>query len=159
MQELRLNEEQSSSYYLAALILFTVSRFACTGLMKFFSPGTLLSSLALMAIGCTLMVIYAGGMVGCVALVCISGCMSLMFPTIYGLSVRGLGEDTKIGGSGLIMAILGGAVLTAIQGQVSDATSSINMSYWVPLGCFLVIAYYGLVGYRLDLRRANKSTR
>ncbi len=157
MQELHLNEEQSSSYYLAALILFTVSRFACTGLMKFFAPGTLLSFLALLAIGCTLTVIYGGGFVGCVALVCISGCMSLMFPTIYGLSVRGLGDDTKIGGSGLIMAILGGAVLTAIQGQVSDATSSINMSYWVPLGCFVVIAYYGLVGYRLDLRRANNS--
>jgi FHS family L-fucose permease-like MFS transporter len=53
------------------------------------------------------------------------------------------------------MAILGGAVLTALQGQVSDATSSINLSYWVPLACFLVIAYYGLVGCRLDLRRSN----
>jgi MFS transporter, FHS family, L-fucose permease len=78
------------------------------------------------------------------SLVGISGCMSLMFPTIYGLAVRGLGEDTKIGGSGLIMAILGGAVITAIQGQVSDMTGSINLSYLVPLGCFVVIAYYAV---------------
>ena len=75
-------------------------------------------------------------------LVGISGCMSLMFPTIYGLGIRGLGKDTKIGGSGLIMAILGGAVLTAVQGQVSDSTGSINFAYIVPLICFLVIVFY-----------------
>ncbi len=85
------------------------------------------------------------------ALIGISGCMSLMFPTIFGLAVRGLGEDTKIGGSGLIMAILGGAVLTAIQGNVSDLTNSINLAYFVPLVCFVVIAYYGAVACRKDL--------
>ena len=82
------------------------------------------------------------------ALVGISGCMSLMFPTIFGLGIQGLGEDTKIGSSGLIMAILGGAVITAAQGQVSDATGSIHMAYWVPLVCFLIIAYYGAYGCR-----------
>ena len=88
---------------------------------------------------------------GVYALVGISGCMSLMFPTIFGLAVRGLGEDTKIAGSGLIMAILGGAVLTSVQGQVSDLTQSINMSYFVPLACFVVIAYFGAVQSRKDL--------
>ena len=72
--------------------------------------------------------------------------MSLMFPTIYGLAVVGLGNDTKIGGSGLIMAILGGAVLTAIQGQVSDLTGSIKMAYFVPALCFVVIIIYSRAG-------------
>ncbi len=148
MQELNLNEEQSSSYYLAALVLFVLARFACTGLMKFLSPGFLLTALSFLAIGCCLGVIYIGGFFGVIALVGISGCMSLMFPTIYGLAVRGLGEDTKIGGSGLIMAILGGAVLTALQGQVSDQFGSINLAYWVPLCCFVTIAIYGMLHLR-----------
>jgi FHS family L-fucose permease-like MFS transporter len=152
MQELNVNEEQASSYYLASLVLFTVSRFVCTGLMRFFSPGTLLALLALLGIGCTSVVIFGSGYAGVYALVAISGCMSLMFPTIYGLAVRGLGDDTKIGGSGLIMAILGGAVLTAVQGQVSDLLGSINLAYFVPLFCFVVIALYGAFGCRMDAK-------
>lgn len=142
MGELGLNEEQSSSYYIAALVLFGGSRFACTGLMHFFAPRMILSGLALAAIVCCLLVAVVGGMVGVIALVLTSACMSLMFPTIYGLAVRGLGDDTKVGGSGLIMAILGGAVLTALQGRVSDITGSIGYSYFVPLACFAVIFYY-----------------
>ena len=142
MGELGLNEEQSSSYYIAALVLFGGSRFACTGLMHFFAPRMILSGLALAAIVCCLLVSLVGGTVGVIALVLTSACMSLMFPTIYGLAVRGLGDDTKVGGSGLIMAILGGAVLTALQGRVSDITGSIGYSYFVPLTCFAVIFYY-----------------
>ncbi len=151
MQELHLNEAEASTYYLAALVLFTVSRFINTGLMRFLKPGDLLALLSVSAIICTLLVIFGGGYVGVYALIGISGCMSLMFPTIFGLAVRGLGEDTKIGGSGLIMAILGGAVLTAIQGNVSDLTNSINLAYFVPLACFIVIAYYGAIACRKDL--------
>ncbi len=143
MAELNLNEEQASSYYIASLILFAVSRFVCTALMRVLTPGALLTALAAAAAACTLVVIYGQGYAGVYALVGISGCMSLMFPTIFGLAVRGLGDDTKIGGSGLIMAILGGAALTAAQGQVSDATGSIHTAYWVPLICFLVVACYG----------------
>ena len=126
-----------------ALILFLTSRFVCTWLMNFIRPAQLLMYMALAAAALSLTTMTSGGYVGVFALVAISACMSLMFPTIYGLGLRGLGEDTKIGGSGLIMAILGGAVLTGIQGQVSDATGSINFSYIVPLLCFVVIAYYG----------------
>jgi FHS family L-fucose permease-like MFS transporter len=150
MQELSINEDQAATYYLAALILFTVMRFVFTGLMKFFRPGTLLATSSFLAIISTLVVIFGHGYPAVYALVSISGFMSLMFPTIYGLSVRGLGEDTKIGGSGLIMAILGGAVLTAIQGQVSDATGSIRMAYFVPLVCFVVIILYGGLVARKD---------
>jgi len=151
MQELNLNEADAASYYLASLILFAISRFICTGLMKFISPRNLLIILSLIAIVCTGLVIFGGGYVGVYALVAISFCMSLMFPTIFGLAVRGLGEDTKIGGSGLIMAILGGAILTAIQGQISDFTGSINLAYSVPLICFAIIALYAAFASQKDL--------
>jgi FHS family L-fucose permease-like MFS transporter len=144
MQELNLNEASSAEYYLAALIFFTISRFIFTGLMKFFRPEVLLSVSAILGIISTTIVIFGSGYPAVFALVSISAFMSLMFPTIFGLAVRGLGSDTKVGGSGLIMAILGGAVLTAIQGQVSDIAGNIHYSYFVPLVCFLVIFYYGL---------------
>jgi FHS family L-fucose permease-like MFS transporter len=148
MNELNLNEDDASTYYLMSLVLFTVARFIATALMKYISPGTLLSGSALLAILCSLVVIFSGGIVGVYALVAISGFMSLMFPTIYGLAVRGLGADTKIAASGLIMAILGGAVLTAIQGQISDLTGSINLAYFVPLVCFALIAIYGRMKFQ-----------
>ena len=156
MQELGTNEQQSSSYYIAALILFTLLRFVFTGLMKFFSPGKLLTVSASMAIFLTLLAIAGSGHFGVYALVAISGCMSLMFPTIYGISLQGLGQDTKIGASGLIMAILGGAVLTAIQGQVSDLSGSIKIAFVVPLVCFIVIAFYGALNIK-NGRRASQT--
>ena len=146
MQELSMNEEQSSTYYIAALIVFTVLRFVFTGLMKYFTPRNLLTISALLAIICTSGVILLNGYPAVISLVAISACMSLMFPTIYGISVRGLGHDTKIGASGLIMAILGGAVLTAAQGQVSDLTGNIRLAYLVPMFCFVLIAVYGYFG-------------
>ena len=138
-------EQVAAGYYTAALILFTLSRFVCTWLMRYVTPANLLTVLAGLATVLTGTVIFIGGQVGVYALVGISACMSLMFPTIFGLACRNLGEDTKLGGSGLIMAILGGAVITQIQGIVSDVTGSINMAYLVPLICFLVIAYYGAI--------------
>jgi MFS transporter, FHS family, L-fucose permease len=144
MQELGTNEDQSSNYYIAALILFMLLRFVFTALMKYFTPGKLLTFSASLAIIFTLFTIFGNGIFAVYSLVAISAAMSLMFPTIYGISLRGLGEDTKIGASGLIMAILGGAVLTAVQGQVSDITGDIKLAFFVPLVCFVVIAAYGL---------------
>ena len=83
------------------------------------------------------------GSFGVYCLMGISGCMSLMFPTIYGFGLTGLGDDTKIGGSFMVMAIAGAAVLTQIQGIVSDQTGSIMAAYVVPAVAFAVIAYYG----------------
>jgi FHS family L-fucose permease-like MFS transporter len=149
MQELSVNEEQAATYYLIALILFVSARFIFTGLMKFFAPKTLLAASSILAFFSTLIVIFSGGHTGVYALVAISFFMSLMFPTIYGLAVEGLGNDMKIGGSGLIMAILGGAVLTFIQGQVSDLTGSIHLAYFVPAACFIVVLVYSLLGKRM----------
>jgi len=150
MQELSLNEDDSSTYYLGSLILFSGSRFIFTGLMKFFSPRVLLLFSAIGGGISTLLVIFTGRMVGVIALVTISGFMSLMFPTIYGLGMTKLGKDTKIGGSGLIMAILGGAVLTAVQGQISDMTGSIHLSFYMPLFCFAVVALYAIIQKKIQ---------
>ncbi len=152
MQELNLNEADAAWYYRLALIFFLISRFICTYLMKFINPRNLLAILSVIAIICCFIVMSSGGHLGVYALVGISACMSLMFPTIYGLGVEGLGDDTKIGGSGLIMAILGGALLPQLMGYVSDAYSSINFAYIVPLLCFMVVAYYGAVASKRSLK-------
>jgi len=140
----RTSEQAGATYYILSLVLFVIMRFACTALMRFIRPRKILAALAIIAVGCCLIAIYAKGIVGVYGLVCISGCMSLMFPTIYGMGISGLGDDTKIGGSGMVMAIAGAAVLTQIQGIVSDM-SSITLAYWIPAIAFAIIAYYGIV--------------
>lgn len=138
-------ENIGNTFYLTSLILFTVSRFIFTALMKFFRPGMLLAIAATGAIVASLTAIFASGMTGVAGLVAISFFMSLMFPTIYGIALEGISEsEAKVGGSFLVMAILGGAILTVVQGFVSTAASSANTSYWVPLICFVVVALYGL---------------
>ena len=140
----RTSEQAGATYYIMSLILFVVMRFACTGLMRYFHPRKILSALAVVAVVCCIITIYAQGVAGVYALMCISGCMSLMFPTIYGMGITGLGDDTKIGGSGMVMAIAGAAVLTQIQGIVSDM-SSISLAYWIPAIAFAIIAWYSIV--------------
>jgi FHS family L-fucose permease-like MFS transporter len=140
----RTAEQAGATYYIISLILFVLARFICTGLMKFIKPRTLLTALAILAVAFCLVTIYADGWLGVYALVGISACMSLMFPTIYGLGIAGLGEDTKIGGAGMVMAIAGAAVLTQIQGIVSDQAGGIAMAYWVPTIAFMVIVYYSV---------------
>jgi FHS family L-fucose permease-like MFS transporter len=124
--------------------------------MKFIKPRNLLAGLAAIAVVLSLMTIYGKGFTGVYALMGISGCMSLMFPTIYGLGIAGLGEDTKLGGSGMIMAIAGAAFLTQIQGIVSDQSGSIIYSYWIPAIAFLVIFYYATVVARKHEIKPNK---
>ncbi|MDR1357497.1 MAG: L-fucose:H+ symporter permease [Tannerellaceae bacterium] len=144
MQELTLNEEAASNVYILSLLLFIGARFVFTGLMKFFRPVRLLLFAAVMAALCCALTVVTHGYAGVACLAMISFFMSLMFPTIYGLTITGLGEDTKIGGSGHIMAILGGAVIAALQGVASDISGSINYSYAVPLLCFVVVVAYSL---------------
>ena len=140
----RTAEQAGATYYILSLVLFVIMRFACTGLMRYIRPRKILAALAIIAIICCITTVYANGVIGVYGLVCISGCMSLMFPTIYGMGITGLGDDTKIGGSGMVMAIAGAAVLTQIQGIVSDM-SSIALAYWIPAFAFAIIAYYSIV--------------
>jgi MFS transporter, FHS family, L-fucose permease len=139
----RTAEQAGATYYIMSLVLFALGRFICTGLMRYIRPADLLTALSVLAFILCLVAIYGGGFYGVYALVGISACMSLMFPTIYGLGIAGLGHDTKIGGAGMIMAIAGAAFLTQIQGIVSDQSGSIILAYWVPAIAFIVIAYYG----------------
>ncbi len=142
-------ESAASDYMILGLVLFIASRFICTALMKVVAPARLLSVIAFIAIVLTCVVIFAGGTLGCFALVAISACMSLMFPTIYGLGLTGVGEDRKLGGSGIIMAIVGGAILVPLQGLLVDATS-VNLSYLMPLLSFIVVCIYGLVAHKKE---------
>ena len=150
MQEFKLNEQEASDYYLASIVLFMFSRFICTWLMQFIEPKKLLVSLAFLAVIATACVVFIKGGIGVYSLVLISACMSLMYPTIFGLAINGLKDDTKIASSGLVMAIVGGAVLTPFQGLISDRLESVSYSYIVPLVSFIVILCYGLL--------VNKST-
>lgn len=138
-----VSQEVALQYHTGALVLFGASRWGFTGLMRRFRASTLLVAAAALAIAASLCVIFAGGMAGVIALVAVSGFMSLMFPTIFGLGCTGLGEDTKLASSGLIMAIVGGAIITPLQGAVLDA-AGVNASYAVPLICFVVIGAYAL---------------
>ena len=153
MQELSITEAPASTIYLISIVGFCMSRFVYTWLMKFFAPTKLLLFGAAMSLACTAVVICTAGsgwlLVG--ALILISAFMSLMFPTIYGLALEHVEDhaagghpgDAKIGASGLIMAILGGAILTPLQGLLSD-TFSIHTSYLVPFICFAVVLSYAI---------------
>lgn len=113
-------EGEAAIYGIYALILFCVTRMVCTALMKYLNPASMMAVLAVGGILTSLGVIYLPAPAGIYCLVGISGCMSLMFPTIYGIALRNLGHEVKLGASGLIMAILGGAVITQIHGAVID---------------------------------------
>ena len=126
-------EVLSQRYNIAAMIIFCCSRFLCTWLMKYLQPGKMLHIFALAGIACTLGVIFLQGIAGLYCLVAVSACMSLMFPTIYGIALEGLGEDAKFGAAGLIMAILG-----TVAGM-----PAVNASFVLPMLCFVVIAVYG----------------
>ena len=143
MQELGILEARAATIYLVSIICFSAARFLFTWLMKWFRPSKLLLWAAVADIVlCALVVLCTGSGWLCVgALVGVSFFMSLMFPTIYGIALTDVGADAKIGASGLIMAILGGALLTPLQGRISDLFG-VNASYLVPLGCFVVVLAY-----------------
>ncbi len=153
MQELGVVESEAANVYLVAIVGFCVSRFLYTWLMRFFAPSKLLLFGSVMSLVCALVVVLAAGTGWLLVtfLVLISVFMSLMFPTIYGLALEGVERpecggcagDAKIGASGLIMAILGGALLTPLQGMLSDRFS-IYTSFLVPVVCFSVVLLYSL---------------
>ena len=150
--ELGLTEVQAQGYNMVAMLIFVTSRFICTFLLKYVSPGGLLLALALAGGGLTLGAIFIPGMMGLYCLVGVSACMSLMFPTIYGIALKGVGEDAKLGAAGLIMAILGGSVMPPLQGAIIDLQTvslggvsfpAVRASFLLVVVCFAVIAHYG----------------
>jgi FHS family L-fucose permease-like MFS transporter len=143
-EHLNVTPDVALQYHTGALILFGISRWIFTLLMKKFKDHSLLFVASAMAGLLTLSVIFIGGTIGVYSLIGISAFMSLMFPTIFGMGSEGLDdEQTKVGSSGLIMAILGGALITPLQGALIDMLN-VNLSYFLPLICFAVIGAYAL---------------
>lgn len=151
-----LSAEEAGTYQFFAFVCFFLGRFICTFLLKYVDSGKLLMGLSVLAVMFTLGTIFITGIVGLYSLVAISFCMSLMFPTIYGVALEGLTEDeSKIGAAGLVMAIVGGALMPTLQGMVLDlggtgysdlrilGVSEVNFSFVLPLLCFVIIAIYG----------------
>ena len=141
-------EVLSQKYNIVAMVIFCVSRFICTFMLRFVKPGKLLMVLSAAAIMLTAGVIIFQNILGMYCLVGVSACMSLMFPTIYGIALRGMGDDAKFGAAGLIMAILGGSVLPPLQASIIDCKiicgmPAVNISFILPLVCFIVIVVYG----------------
>ena len=142
------SEVLSQRYNIVAMVLFCLMRFVNIYLMKYVKPGRLMAFFAVVALLLMCGVIFVGGRAGMCCLVAVSACMSLMFPTIYGIALGDVNEDTEVGSAGLIMAILGGSLLPALQAMIIDSNiqllPAVNVSFVVPAVCFIVVMLYGL---------------
>ena len=146
----RAAEILSQKFNIIAMVLFTCSRFICTWFLKYISAPRLLLTLGILAAVLTAGAVMFTDRTGIYCLVGVSACMSLMFPTIYGIALKGLKDNVKFGSAGLIMSILGGSVFPPIQAAIIDSGATIfglpatNISFAVPLICFIVISAYGM---------------
>ena len=139
-------EKEAGIYLTISLLSFAVGRFASTAMMKKFEPKLLMGVYAVINVAMVAIAIITPGLIGGWALILSSFFMSLMFPTIFALGVKGLGPNTKIGASGIIMAIIGGAIWTPLMGFISDQTHSMALAMIVPLISYIYVAYYAFVG-------------
>jgi FHS family L-fucose permease-like MFS transporter len=156
--------ELTATYYnITAMILFLLGRWIGTGLMKNTNPSKILMLFGIGGVLCTTGAIFLQGMPGLISLICISIFMSIMFPTIYGIALKDMGDEAKIGSAGLVMAIVGGALMPVIQGSILDWGGSgfsdvqilgfipeVNFSFILPLICLSVVTYYGYSTYKLS---------
>ncbi|MCS5490010.1 L-fucose:H+ symporter permease [Algoriphagus limi] len=151
-----IDNASAVNYGYAALIVFLLGRWVCTFLLRFISGPKLLTIFSILAMGFTLGAIFLPGMIGLYSLVGISFAMSLMFPTIYGIALEGLGEDSKFAAAFLVMAIVGGAIMPTLQGLILDwggsgytdieilGVSEVRFSFILPLICFLMVALFAI---------------
>lgn len=150
-------EHEAVDYFIISMVLFIIFRYVCVYLMKYFVPAKMMAVFAVAGIVCCLGTIYLPASVSIWCLIAISGCMSLMFPTIYGIALRNLGPEVKFGAAGLIMAILGGAVVPPVMGWLVDSgvlnflisglsveEASIRTAYYFPIVCFAIVLIYSL---------------
>ena len=151
------SQQLTATYYnVAAMILFLSGRWTGTYLMKKQDPAKMLFLFELGTVLCCAVAILLPGMFGLISLVLISACMSIGFPTIYGLALRGMGDEAKIGSAGLVMAIVGGALMPVLQGSILDwggggladvailgFIPEVKFSYILPLICLAIVSAYG----------------
>jgi FHS family L-fucose permease-like MFS transporter len=155
MTVIGLSAAEAQGYNIVAMTIFLSSRFICTFLLGFIRPGQLLMLLAVGGILLTLGTVFLPGYTGFFSLLGISACMSLMFPTIYGIALKDMGDDASLASAGLVMAIVGGALMPPMQGAMIDAGSiigtmpSVKTSFLLPLVCFVVVAGYGFRAHRV----------
>lgn len=165
-ENIGISNQQAVNYAYIALGIFLLGRFLCTYLLNFMDSGKLLMILSFGAVVFALGAIFLEGITGLYSLVLISFCMSLMFPTIYGIALQGLGEDAKPASAFLVMAIVGGAFMPILQGLILDiggpnyadttilGVAEVKFSFMLPLICFLVVALYG---YRTSINFGEKT--
>ena len=163
VNELGLTNATAQGYNMIAMVIFVSSRFICTYMMKYLSPGRLLFGLATGGALLILGTIFVQGFAGLYCLIGVSACMSLMFPTIYGIALDGLGDDAKLGSAGLIMAIGGGCLMPPMQGWIMDQQidflTATRVSFVLPLICFVVIAIYGIRTYRIHHEHGEEAAK
>lgn len=155
-EALGIDNASAVNYGYAALVVFLVGRWVCTFLLRYVSSSKLLAIFAVLAMGFTIGAIFIPGITGLYSLVGISFAMSLMFPTIYGIALEGLGEDSKFAAAFLVMAIVGGAIMPTLQGMILDwggtgytditimGVSEVNFSFVLPLACFLMVFLFAV---------------
>ncbi|MCL4167624.1 UNVERIFIED_CONTAM: hypothetical protein GTU68_055868, partial [Idotea baltica] len=160
--------ELTATYFnVAAMILFLVGRWIGTALMKTINPSKLLMYFGIGGVICSAGAILFSGMAGLISLVAVSVFMSIMFPTIYGIALKDMGDEAKIGSAGLVMAIVGGALMPVFQGSILDwggpgfsdekilgFIPEVNFSFILPLICLAVVAFYGFTSYKRNLENS-----
>jgi FHS family L-fucose permease-like MFS transporter len=138
-----VSEKTAANFIVYSLVAMWVGRLVSTQIMKYVSPSRLLGIYGVADVLLMTLAVMRPGWGGAYAIVASSFFLSIMFPTIFALGLKGLGENTKLGGSFLVMAIVGGALLPLLLGKIADHTGSMAMGYLVPLACFAGVALYG----------------
>jgi len=155
-ERLGIPKAEAQNYNIIAMVLFLSSRFISTFLMKYLNARLLLMLFAIGGMITTTAVILIDGMGGLYALIATSAFMSLMFPTIYGIALTGLGKHATLGAAGLVMAIVGGALMPPLQGAIIDlesvaGISAVNFSFVLPFINFVVITIFGYRAYKIHI--------
>jgi FHS family L-fucose permease-like MFS transporter len=147
MDVLGVPKSRAGWYLQASLIVFLIARFVMTYLLGIFRPTKLLFAMGALGAVLSLIAVFSQNMLGMIAVIGISLSLSLMFPTIYGVALQGLGKDTKFGAAGLVMAILGGALLPMVHAKVMDAVGTAE-GFIIPAVCLAGVALYALFDLR-----------
>jgi len=143
------SEKTAGLFLTGTLVAFGVGRFSATVLMKYVRPNRLMALYSVINVLLVAIGVLFPGWLGLWAIFLTSFFMSLMFPTIFALGLKELGPNTKLGGSLIVMAIIGGAVFTPLMGLVFEHTGSMADAMLIPLGCYLFITYFALLGSRV----------
>ena len=150
--------EKGGAYLQLSLLVFLASRFLMTWVIGRVRATKVLAVLAFLAVLLCVFAMVSPNLAGVLAVVALSFCLSLMFPTIYGVALKGLGPATKFGAAGLVMAIVGGAIMPLVQGKLVDETSP-AISFIVPAVCFVVVGLYALYDLRAGAGHRHRETR